>query len=127
MAIERHRGESETGAITWRASDRSVHVLSSGSADAGLSGEGSPGASAPVALVFDYEAAWITRVQPHGADFSYGLLAFRWYEATRRLGLDLEIVGAGALLSDYRAVLVPTLPYVSDPALPHCAIMRGRS
>jgi beta-galactosidase len=72
---------------------------------------------APVALVFDYEAAWITRLQPHGADFRYGELAFRWYEAARRLGLDLDIVAPGTALSGYRAVLVPTLPYVSDAAL----------
>ena len=72
---------------------------------------------AAVALVFDYEAAWITRLQPHGADFNYALLAFRWYEAARRLGFDLDIVGAGTPLAGYRAVLVPTLPYVSDAAL----------
>lgn len=72
---------------------------------------------APIALVSDDEAAWITRLQPHGADFSYALLAFRWYEAARHLGLDLDIVASGSPLSGYAAVLVPTLPYVSDAAL----------
>ncbi len=72
---------------------------------------------APVALVFDHEASWITRIQPHGADFRYLELAFRWYEATRRLGLDLDVVAPGTSLSGYQVVLVPTLPYVSDAAL----------
>lgn len=72
---------------------------------------------APVALVFDYEAAWITRLQPHGVDFRYGELVFRWYEAARRLGLDLDIIAPGTPLSGYRAVLVPTLPHVSEAAL----------
>jgi beta-galactosidase len=72
---------------------------------------------APVALVFDYEASWITRIQPHGTDFSYVELTFRWYEAARRLGLDLDVIAAGTPLSGYHAVLVPTLPYVSDAAL----------
>jgi beta-galactosidase len=75
------------------------------------------GRQAPVALVFDCEASWITRIQPHGADFNYVELTFRWYEAARRLGLDLDIVAAGAPLAGYRAVLVPTLPHVSDAAL----------
>ena len=75
------------------------------------------GQRAPVALVFDYEAAWIARIQPHGADFSYTELTFRWYEAVRRLGIDLDIVAAGAPLAGYKAVLVPTLPHVSDAAL----------
>jgi len=72
---------------------------------------------ARAALVFDYEASWITRIQPHGQDFSYLELTFRWYEAARRLGLDLDIVAPGAALTAYDLVLVPTLPYVSEHAL----------
>jgi beta-galactosidase len=72
---------------------------------------------APVALVFDYEASWITRIQPQGADFNYTELTYRWYEAARRLGLDLDIVPAGVPLDGYAAALVPTLPYVSEAAL----------
>ncbi len=72
---------------------------------------------APVAMVFDYEASWITRIEAHGADFSYTELTFRWYEAVRRLGLDVDLVAAGAPLGGYVAVLVPTLPHVSDAAL----------
>ena len=49
-------------------------------------------------------------LQPHGADFRYALLALRWYEAARPLGLDLDNIGAGASLSGYRAELEPTLP-----------------
>ena len=71
---------------------------------------------APVALVFDYEAAWITRIEPQGEDFNYVELALRWYEAARRLGLDLDIVAPGAPLGPYRAVLIPCLPYVTPEA-----------
>ncbi len=72
---------------------------------------------APVALVFDYESSWMTRIQPQGADFDYEALTFRWYEAVRRLGLDVDVVAPGADLSGYRLVLVPTLTHVSDAAL----------
>jgi beta-galactosidase len=75
------------------------------------------GGRAPVALVFDYEAAWITRIQPQGQDFRYFELCLRWYEAARRLGLDIDIVAPGAPLAGYRAVLVPCLPVVSANAL----------
>ena len=71
---------------------------------------------AAVALLVDYEAAWITRIQPQGADFSYSELVFRWYEAIRRLGLDVDIVPAGASLAGHRAAVVPTLPQVTDHA-----------
>ena len=72
---------------------------------------------AALALVFDYEASWITRIQPQGVDFSYMELTLRWYEAVRRLGLDVDIVPPGGDLASYRLVLVPTLPHVSEKAL----------
>jgi beta-galactosidase len=80
-------------------------------------GEFPGSARAPVALVFDYEAAWSIGIQPQGADFDYAELCMRWYEAARRLGQDVDIVAPGASLAGYRAVLVPTLPYLSDAAL----------
>jgi len=72
---------------------------------------------APVALVFDYEASWITRIQPQGQDFDYAEMTYRWYEAVRRLGLDVDIVRPGAPLDGYKLVLCPTLPHVSASAL----------
>lgn len=72
---------------------------------------------ARVAMVFDYESAWYLRVQPQGADFDYALLAYRWYEAVRRLGLDVDIVRPGATLAGYALVLVPSLVHVSEAAL----------
>jgi beta-galactosidase len=72
---------------------------------------------APVAIVYDYEASWITRIQPQGQDFLYHELVFRWYEAVRRLGLDIDFVPPGHDLKGYHLVLVPSLPHVSDAAL----------
>ncbi len=72
---------------------------------------------APVAIVYDYEASWITRIQPQGLDFRYPELVFRWYEAVRRLGLNVDFVPPGHSLKDYRLVLVPSLPHVSEAAL----------
>jgi beta-galactosidase len=71
---------------------------------------------APVALVYDYEAYFITRIQPQAADFRFEEMAFRWYEAVRRLGLDVDIVPPGASLAGYQLVLVPSMPHVSDAA-----------
>lgn len=73
-------------------------------------------ARAPVALVFDYEAAWVIGIQPQGEDFAYLELCLRWYEAARRCGLDIDIVPPGAPLAGYAAVLTPCLPIVSEAA-----------
>jgi beta-galactosidase len=72
---------------------------------------------APVALVLDYEAAWVTRIQPQGADYDYFELMLRWYEAVRRLGLDVDIVAPGASLAGYKLVLAPSLPIVEAATL----------
>ncbi len=71
---------------------------------------------APVAIVHDYEASWITRIQPQGKDFEFPTLMFRWYEAVRSLGIDIDFVPPGADLKGYKLVLVPTLPHVNDAA-----------
>jgi beta-galactosidase len=74
-------------------------------------------AQASVALVYDYEASWITRIQPQGADYHFEEITFRFYEAARRLGLDVDFVPPGASLAGYKLVLAPCLPHVSDQAL----------
>ena len=71
---------------------------------------------AQVALVYDYESSWYTRIQPQGRDFFYHELVFRWYEAVRQLGLDVDFVRPGAPLAGYALVLVPSLVHVSDAA-----------
>ena len=71
-------------------------------------------ARAKVALVFDYEAAWLFKVQPQGLGFDYLELVFRWYEAIRRLGLDVDVVRPGTSLEGYALVLAPSLPIVRE-------------
>jgi beta-galactosidase len=75
-----------------------------------------PRAQAPVALVFDYDAAWMHQIQPQGRSFHYLALAFCWYTALRRLAVDVDIVRPGQDLDGYRAVFVPSLPHVSAAA-----------
>jgi beta-galactosidase len=72
---------------------------------------------APVAMVFDYASYWATMIQPQGRDFRYEELMFRWYEALRRLGLDVDVVRPGGDVSGYALVVVPTMINVTDAAL----------
>jgi beta-galactosidase len=81
-----------------------------------LTGELPESGRAEVAIVYDYETYWITRIQPQGADFRSYELAFRWYEAVRRLGLDVDFVGPGQPLKGYKLVLVPAMAHVSAGA-----------
>ncbi len=69
---------------------------------------------ASVALVFDYQSYWSTMIQPHGQDFRYEELCFRWYEALRRLGLNIDFVRPGASLKAYSLIVVPCMTEVCD-------------
>lgn len=69
---------------------------------------------ADVAIVFDYRSHWMTTIQPHGKDFRYEELSFRWYEGLRRLGLDVDFVRAGAPLDGYRLVVIPCMTEVDE-------------
>ena len=71
---------------------------------------------AKVAIVYDYTSSWVTRIQPQGADFCHFEIVFRWYEAVRRLGLDVDFVAPGAALNGYALVLVPSLAIVPEQA-----------
>jgi len=100
-----------------------LHELSPGGLEAKAAGQAltelgalAPAKRAKVALIYDYTAVWVTQIQPQGADFRTYELAFRWYEAVRRLGLDVDFVPPGTDLSGYKLVLVPSLPVVSPAA-----------
>ncbi len=68
----------------------------------------------PVALVFDYDALWMSQIQPQGADYNGLELAFRVYSALRGLGLDVDIVGPRAALGRYALIVLPVQLHVSD-------------
>jgi beta-galactosidase len=69
-----------------------------------------------VALVFAYDADWITDIQPQGAGLSALWAAFDCYSALRRMGLSIDIVPPTTSLEGYALVVLPCLPVV-PPAL----------
>ncbi|MEM6513255.1 MAG: beta-galactosidase [Pseudomonadota bacterium] len=69
---------------------------------------------ARVALVFAYDATWVTDIQPQAAGFSALGQMRAWYRAARRLGADIDIVPPTANLDGYDLVLLPCLPIVTD-------------
>ncbi len=71
-------------------------------------------AKADAALVFSYEAAWVCGIQPQGQSFRYLDLAYQWYSALRKQGLDIDIVAPDASLEGYAMVVVPSLPILPD-------------
>ncbi len=79
----------------------------------------------PAAIVFSYEAAWVCSIQPQGESFRYLELAFEWYSALRRKGLDVDIVSPEADLSDYAMVFVPSLPILPDGFVAKLAALKA--
>ncbi|GAA2235732.1 beta-galactosidase [Herbiconiux moechotypicola] len=70
---------------------------------------------AEVALVFGWEAWWITDLDSHPtAELRYLEQVHRAYEALRASGVTVDVVAPGAPLDDYRLVVVPALHSVSD-------------
>ena len=69
-----------------------------------------------VALLFDYQADWVTGIQPQGAGQSALRIAFDWYSALRQLGLDVDILAPDAPLDGYAMAVLPCLPVI-EPSL----------
>ena len=66
------------------------------------------------ALIFDYQAAWLFDIQPQGQGWSYWELVQRFYRALRVAGLNVDVVGPDADLSDFALVVAPSLPILDD-------------
>ncbi len=79
---------------------------------AALGSVGAPPKS--VAIVFAYDAEWVTQIQPQGDRLSALWAAFACYTALRRMGLDVDIVPPDAALESYALCVVPCLPIVPD-------------
>ena len=71
-------------------------------------------ARAQVALLFAYEAEWMTAIQPQGAGHCALRRTFEWYSGLRGLGLDIDIVPPGTDLTAYALVVIPCLPHVPE-------------
>ena len=79
-----------------------------------------------VALVFDYQAEWVTEIQPQGAGLSALWAAFASYTALRELGLDVDIVPPDAPLHGYCLCVIPCLPIVSDALVASLSAFPGQ-
>ena len=66
-----------------------------------------PMGRARVALIVSYEADWMTVIQPQGRGYRWLRRAFETYSALRALGLDVDMVEAGADLDGYALVVAP--------------------
>jgi beta-galactosidase len=78
-----------------------------------------------VALIFDYQSAWVTDIQPQGRGFSALRIAFEYYSALRQLGLDIDIVAPDADTNGYAMVVIPCMPILSDGLVQRLANFAG--
>lgn len=83
------------------------------------------GAAKSVALLFDYQAAWVTDIEPQGRGFSALRLAFEFYSAARQAGLNVDILAPGSQLEGYDMVLVPCLPILAAATVQSLANFAG--
>ncbi|MFN5821456.1 MAG: beta-galactosidase trimerization domain-containing protein, partial [Novosphingobium sp.] len=88
---------------------------------------GPPGAPPKsVALIFSYEADWVTGIQPQGQGLSALWATFDCYTALRELGLDIEILPPGAPLDGYALCVIPCLPIAPAALLERLAGFDGQ-
>lgn len=62
---------------------------------------------ASVALIFDYESIWMSRIQPQSRSYDPLELIYRWYSGLRSLGVDVDILPPTAPLRDYALIVAP--------------------
>ncbi|ENY81071.1 beta-galactosidase [Sphingopyxis sp. MC1] len=112
-------GQEQLHAGLLRPDDESAPVLGEVETVAREIGDLGPLGSGPrqVALIFSYEADWVTSIQPQGAGLSALWAAFDFYSGLRQMGLNVDIVHPSASLDGYELCVIPCLPIVSDVLL----------
>jgi beta-galactosidase len=70
-------------------------------------------ANAPIAILFDYDAASAWSIQPHGHKLDYFDLIFDTYRAMRSLGLSIDILPASTRdFTDYEVIAAPGMMHM---------------
>jgi beta-galactosidase len=85
---------------------RELHALASHLADTTVKAE--------VAMVYDYDSLWATRIQPSFDQNDYRQALRRYYNALLRAGVTVDMVPPGVDLDGYRLVLAPQLYLLPD-------------
>ena len=68
---------------------------------------------ASVAILIDHESFWALAIQPMAPDFDAWEHVKTYYRALRRRGVQVDVVSRGTNLTEYAAVIAPTL-YLAD-------------
>ena len=69
---------------------------------------------APIALIHDYEADWMSELDGQSEDFYYLRLVLDMYRAVRQNGGSVDVIGPDDSLDGYRLILVPALLHISQ-------------
>ena len=69
---------------------------------------------APVALIHDYTADWMTMLDGQTEDFHYLRLLLDVYGAARQNGATVDVIGPQDNIDGYKFILLPSLMTVSD-------------
>ncbi len=79
-----------------------------------------------VVMIFAYDADWVTKIQPQGANLSALWASFECYSALRRMGLDVDILPPEAALDGYALCVIPCLPIVPAQLLESLSRFNGQ-
>ncbi len=69
--------------------------------------------NAKTALVFSYEALWMSEIQPQGKARNFWRRMTDWYGAARKAGLDVDIISETKDFAGYDIVMIADLPIIS--------------
>jgi beta-galactosidase len=84
-----------------------------------LAGRPNGAVPARVALLHDYESAWVYDAQPHSAGASYWRQVMLFYGALRGLGVDVDVRHPDHDLTGYAVVVAPALQMVGAERAAH--------
>ncbi len=74
-----------------------------------------------VALVVDVEAQWLGEIEHQGRSYDYTQILLGWYQAFRRLGVDVDFLAPDGDPAGYALIVVPSLAIPRPGTAAHLA------
>ena len=77
--------------------------------------------TASVAIIMDIHNQWVTEIERQADSYEHQRVEFAYYSALRQLGINVDFISQDDDIAQYKVLVAPCLPIVSDDFVNKCS------
>ncbi len=79
-----------------------------------------------VAMIFDYNSAWMSEIENQTSDFNYLFLSLDFYKSLRVNSANIDVISPSMPIDGYKLIIIPSLIFFHDDLLEKLKNFQGR-